>query len=157
MDMDVDNWLYKEDAKINEYHYEESIEDDSKKYDNIENNIEIASIKCKNIGPSLAKIMSIIIKEEPKTYWKLRKNNNLDNSKETIQPCYFTSKNNSKNVNNYSNNINYFQTIKNDIINLKTLSQDQLEYIKRLNKDENYEIIQIYNTVLEFMIKTHTI
>jgi hypothetical protein len=86
--------------------------------------------------------MGIIIKEQSEIIdWKPPSKSGLDNSEEIVPSMYFQNK-------NVVNDINFFNVIKNNIINYKTLSERQLEYIKNLNNEEKYELIEIYNKLI---------
>ena len=127
--------------KMMEY-YEESSEGDSgSDYEN-----DHHEFQCKNIDPALAKLMGIIIKEQSETTdWKPPSKSGLDNSEEIVPSMYFQNK-------NVVNDIDFFKIIKHNIINYKTLTDRQLEYIKNLNNAEKYELIEIYNKLISSTI-----
>ena len=116
------------------YDYEESSESE-------EEEEEIQGLQCKNIDPALAKLMGIIIEKQEVSDWKPPSKSGLDNSSEILSSTYFKNQ-------NIVNDIDFFTVIKDDIINYKTLSTRQLDYIKNLNNQEQFELIQIYNQVL---------
>ena len=49
-------------------------------------------------------------------------------------------------------NINYFEILKDDIRNLRPITNAQLNYIKTLNRDNLFEIIEISNDVIKILI-----
>jgi hypothetical protein len=102
-------------------------------------------LQCKNIDPALAKLMGIFI-EEQKTDWKPPLKSGLVNSSPIISSTYFYNQ-------PILGSIDFFKIIKDDIINYKKLTDKQLDYIKNLNNQEKYELIEIYNKVLETSIK----
>jgi len=125
----------------NKYDYAESASDDEsddEKYSSEEDE----EIQCKNIDPGLAKLMGIIIEEQRETDWKPPSKSGLENSDKIISSVYFTNKN------FIENDIDYFTVIKDNIINYKPLNEKQLEYIKNVNDEEKFELIQIYNTIM---------
>lgn len=98
-------------------------------------------LQCKNIDPALAKLMGIIIEKQELSDWKPPAKSGLDNSNEILSSTYFKNQ-------NIVNDIDFFTVIKDDILNYKTLTTRQLDYIKNLNNQEQFEIIQIYNQLL---------
>jgi len=102
---------------------------------------EYDEILCKNLDPALAKLMGIIIEEQKETDWKPPSKPGLDNSKEIISSFYLTNK---------ILDVDYFTIIKDNIINYKKLTDTQLEYIKNLNNEKKFELIQLYDNILEF-------
>jgi hypothetical protein len=100
-------------------------------------------LHCKNIDPVLARLMGIIIEEHKKIDWKPPSENGLNNSKEIISPEYFT-----RPAAAACFDIDYFDIIKSDILNYRQLSESQLEYIKKLNNEEKFELIEIYNQLV---------
>lgn len=99
-------------------------------------------LHCKNIDPALAKLMGIIIEENINTNnnvyeWVPPTFSGLSNSVEIIP----RKKENDENL--------MFNQIKDDVMSYRTLSPKQLEYIKNMNNDQKYEMIQIYNKTME--------
>jgi hypothetical protein len=87
--------------------------------------------------------MDIIIEEQHKvTDWIPPTHSGLDNSKEIISSSYFRNDNN-------INTIDFFQVIKDDILNNRTLTERQLNYIKNLDNEDKFELIEIYNKILD--------
>jgi hypothetical protein len=147
-------FFYKEDEKESECTYEEdsneedsgqedSNEEDSKSEysDDNDNQYKSEELQCKNIDPVLAKLMGIIIEEQKITNWEPPKKSGLDNSEEIISSIYFKNK-------NIITNIDFFQVIKDDIRNYKTLTHNQIEYIKNTTNEEKFELIEIYNKLI---------
>ena len=95
---------------------------------------EYEELHCKNLDPALAKLMGIMIEEQKETNWKPPAKSGLDNSERII------SISSSKSV-----DVDFFNTIKENIINYKKLTDKQLEYIKNLNNEQKFELIQLYN------------
>jgi len=130
----MDNFNFREENK-NEY--DESSESE---YGN--------DLYCKNIDPLLAKLMGIIIEEQNnnKIEWKPPSKSGLDNSEQIISSIYFKNKNS-------IDYIDFFKVIKDDILNYKTLTTKQLDYIKNLNNHEKFELIEIYNKLMDTTVK----
>ena len=132
------------ESKI-KYDYNDSSEDEDE-YDEEEyDDEEVNGLHCKNIDPALAKLMGIIIesqKSDEEIDWKPPSKCGLDNSKEIISSSYFQNK-------DMLDHIDFFKVIKEDIIGYRTLTSRQLDYIKNLNNDEKFELIEIYNKVLD--------
>jgi len=121
------------------YHNEESSESEDEEYNNDE-------LHCKNMDPALAKLMGIIMEEQNGLDWKPPSKSGLDNSDKIISSTYFTKK-------DLLHNVDYLNVIKDDILSYKTLSERQLEYIKNLNNEDKFEVIQTYNKVLDITTK----
>ena len=103
---------------------------------------EDGELHCKNIDPALAKLMGIIIEEKVNTHnnvheWVPPTFSGLSNSREIIP----RKKENDENA--------IFSQIKDDVMSYRTLSPRQLDYIKNMNNDQKYEMIQIYNKTME--------
>lgn len=108
------------DSSESEYDYEEK--DESQEF------------QCKNMDPALAKLMGIIIEEQKfATDWKPPSKSGLDNSEKIIS------------FNKVKEDSVYFEMIKDDISKYKKLSVKQLDYIKTLDNDKKFELIEIYN------------
>lgn len=123
--------------------YDESINYDTDDEEYSGSDIEIQNenddyvFSCKNIDPSLAKLMNMIIEETPKiNNWVPPKHSGLDNSEPIIR------KENS-----------YYDSIKRDIKYFRKLDNSQLNYIKNLDNERKFEIIQIYQECLEYVTK----
>lgn len=129
---------YREDEKPNDYLFDDSSESE-KESDQEE---EYGDIQCKNLDPALAKLMGIIIEEQKEIDWKPPLKSGLGNSKEIISSIYLKHP-------FLSNDIDYFAVIKHDILSYKTLTKDQIEYIKHLKNEDKFELIQIYNKLIE--------
>ena len=86
--------------------------------------------------------MGIIIEEQKEIDRKPPLKNGLDNSEKIISSIYL------KNKSFINNDIDYFKVIKDDILNHKFLNDKQLEYIKNLNNEDKFELIQIYNKMM---------
>ena len=109
------------------------------------------TILCKNINPSLAKLIGIDYVEDkqmPEKCWIPPTKSGLDNSDVIIPYMYFQK---NKIFNN--NNHDFFRIIKEDIVNYQKLSYYQLQYIKNLTNEALYEIIELYNEVLDSAIR----
>lgn len=137
------NHLHTENKNIKHY-YQESSESEYDESSESEYE-EKGELRCKNIDPSLAKLMGIIVEEQSKSDWKPPTKSGLDNSKEIISSTYLKNK-------NIMDDIDLFGIIKDDILNYKTLSIEQLEYIKNLNNEDKFELIQTYNKILDVTI-----
>lgn len=124
---------------LQENKYNDS-DSDSDSNDYSEEAIEDDELHCKNIDPGLAKLMGIIIEEKV----------NSQNVGEWIPPT-FSGLLNSTEIIPKKENI-MFNKIKEDVLCYKTLSPSQLEYIKNMNNDQKYEMIQIYNKTLEQLL-----
>jgi hypothetical protein len=97
-------------------------------------------LSCRNLDPYLAKLTGIVV-EEQKTDWKPPSKSGLDNSEKIMS--------NFRNSNScIPATIDYFSEIKNIIVDGKTLTNLQLDYIKTLDDEEKFELIRIYNQVL---------
>jgi hypothetical protein len=124
-------------------------EENKNEYDgSSESDYDEEELQCKNIDPLLAKLMGIIIEEQNnnKIEWKPPSKSGLDNSEQIISSIYFKNKNSIE-------DIDFFKVIKNDILNYKTLTTKQLDYIKNLNNDEKFELIEIYNKLMDTTVK----
>jgi hypothetical protein len=119
----------------NNFDYDESSESEYEEDDE--------EIKCKNLDPVLAKLMGLIIEEQKEIIWKPPMKPGLDNSEKIISSNY---------CKNSNLNIDFFKVIKDDIINYKKLTDRQLEYIKNLNNEEKFELIQLYDKMIEVTI-----
>jgi len=103
-------------------------------------------IQCKNIDSALAKLLGIIVQEhQPNTDWKPPTHSGLSNS-ERIIPSAVTF-----NPSQKENQV--FRKIKDDIVNYKNLSNEQLDYIRNTNEREKFEIIEIYNRLTRMQRK----
>ena len=49
--------------------------------------------------------------------------------------------------------IDYFEILKDDIRNIRPLTKDQLDFVKNLNLEEMFEIIEILNNVTKTLIQ----
>jgi hypothetical protein len=127
-----------ENKQTGDYDYDYDSEDSSES--NYETEPE--ELQCKNLDPALAKLMGIIIEEQKEINWRPPVKPGLDNSEKIISNDYL--KRNGLLVNDND----YFKVIKDNIVNYRTLSDKQLEYIKNLNNDQKFELIQIYNVIM---------
>ena len=135
-------------SKYIDTEYYESSEDSESDYDSEpkyreDREEEYEELTCKNLDPALAKLMGIIIEEQKESNWKPPSKSGLDNSERIISSNYFTNTNNNFDV-------DYFKTIKDNIINYKKLTEAQLEYIKKLNNEQKFELIQLYDRIMDF-------
>jgi len=131
---------YREDEKTNDYSSNDSSESESEQEE------EYGDIQCKNLDPALAKLMGILIEEQKEIDWKPPLKSGLDNSKEIVSSMYLKH-------NFLSNEIDYFTVIKDDILSYKTLTKQQIEYIKHLNNEDKFEVIQIYNKLIDITMQ----
>ena len=131
---------YREDEKTNDYSSNDSSESESEQEE------EYGDIQCKNLDPALAKLMGILIEEQKEIDWKPPLKSGLDNSKEIVSSMYLKH-------NFLSNEIDYFTVIKDDILSYKTLTKQQIEYIKHLNNEDKIEVIQIYNKLIDITMQ----
>jgi hypothetical protein len=131
---------YREDEKTNDYFSNDSSESESEQEE------EYGDIQCKNLDPALAKLMGILIEEQKEIDWKPPLKSGLDNSKEIVSSMYLKH-------NFLSNEIDYFTVIKDDILSYKTLTKQQIEYIKHLNNEDKFEVIQIYNKLIDITMQ----
>jgi hypothetical protein len=104
-----------------------------------------------NVNNTLAKILNIPeIKHDEPCRWEPPKENGLRNSISII-PGYY----NHARIDYF--NLNYFEIIKDDIRNMRTLNNYQMDYIKQLSSHEKNELIEIFNQCLsainELLIK----
>ena len=121
-----------------------SAEDDDSEFEE-SNSVESDSgeLMCRNIDPSLARLMGIIIEEQKQEIpWKPPEKPGLDNS-DGISYSYCL-----KNFMGMAE-IDFFKKIKDDIRNYQKLSDRQLDYIKDLNNSDKFELIEIYNEILQ--------
>lgn len=117
---------------------QESKYNDSESDSEENNEDEDNELHCKNIDPALAKLMGIIIEEKANT-----------NNYCVWVPPTFSGLSNSVEIIPRKKENDLFAQIKDDIISYRTLSSRQLEYIKNMNSDQKYEMIQIYNKTME--------
>lgn len=114
--------MYSDDTESEEGEcYESDNEDDNE-------------IMCTNMDPQLAKLLGITLdteesQEESQTKW--------------TPPSTFGLSNSNRIINDRSNEI--FEEIKTCVLMKQTLNDEQLDYIKHIDKDKLYEIIFIYN------------
>ena len=126
----MNHLYYSSDNKERESDYEYSSESENE----YEEKYDIQEFQCKNMDPALAKIMGIIIEEQKfKTDWKPPSKSGLDNSEKIIS------------FNSNMKEADFFELIKDDITKYKRLSDKQLDYIKTLDNDKKFELIEIYN------------
>jgi hypothetical protein len=141
------NYLFKDESKYEEDYENDSdseyYESESEYYDDDESKNEEKDdvLLCKNIDPNLAKLMGIIIEEQKVIDWKPPEKNGLDNSNEIVSSYHFKN-------NNGLANLDFFSVIKDTIENFRMLNELQLEYIKNLNNEEKFELIKIYNKII---------
>ena len=133
----------------NKYDYKENESTESEYEDESESESESEGLRCKNMDPALAKLMGIIIEsQQEETDWIPPSKSGLDNSKEIISCNYFKNR-------ETLDDIDFFKVIKDDIINYKTLTDRQLHYIKNINNEEKFELIEIYNKLLAGTVHRH--
>ena len=135
----MNSMFFRNKQEYSDDEYDES--DDSDESDESDES-DSGELRCRNIDPALAKLMGIIIEEQKQdTIWKPPEKSGLDNS-EGISYSYCSK--------NYMGmvEIDFFKKIKDDIHNYRNLSVRQLDYIKDLNNDEKFELIEIYNKIL---------
>jgi hypothetical protein len=108
---------------------------------------EIEELHCKNLDPALAKLMGIQIEEQKTTDWIPPSKSGLDNSKEIIPSNYFKNNNKGFKSDLIEDDFDYFQIIKENILNYKPLTQKQLEYIKKQSNEHKFELIELYNSI----------
>jgi hypothetical protein len=121
---------------------EYSAEDDDSEFAESKSS-DSGELMCRNIDPVLARLMGIIIEEQKQEItWKPPEKPGLDNS-EGISYSYC--------LKNYMGmaEIDFFKKIKHDIRNYQKLSDRQLDYIKDLNNHDKFELIEIYNEILQ--------
>ena len=127
--------------KKDEYSNDEESNDSENEsnYESSEIDEETDILHCKNIDPRLAKLMGLLIEEQLEVIdWKPPTKSGLDNSEVIFSYNHLNSK--------YREN---FNEIKEDILHHRTLTEKQLEHIKTLNNEEKFELIKIYNKLLE--------
>jgi hypothetical protein len=107
-------------------------------YDSGESSEE--EIQCRNMDPALAKLLGIIVEEQKETDWKPPEKPGLENSREIVSALYFQDK---------PLDIDYFAILKDCIANHKKLTDRQLDYVKNLGHEEKYELLQLYNRMLD--------
>lgn len=134
------NTNYRQMDHDDDYDYEESSESD---YDDDDENEEL---QCKNLDPALAKLMGIIIEEQKVTDWNPPLKPGLDNSKEIVSSGYLKT-------NSILKDLDEFKIIKDQIVNFRKLTDKQLDYIKNLNNEQKFELIQIYNKVIDSTVE----
>jgi hypothetical protein len=95
---------------------------------------------CKNINPSLKRELGLPETElDDECDWTPPSTHGLGNSERIIPEEYLD-------INRPLSNLNFFETIKIDVRNIKPLSKFQLNYIStHLSKENIIELIQIYN------------
>jgi len=121
---------------------EYSEEDDDSEFEESKSS-DSGELMCRNIDPALARLMGIIIEEQKQEItWKPPEKPGLDNS-DGISYSYC--------LKNYMGmaEIDFFKKIKDDIRNYQKLSDRQLDYIKDLNNHDKFELIEIYNEILQ--------
>jgi len=105
----------------------------------------------KNINPSLEKELGLKRLDNYKfileNNWKPPKLYGLENSERIIPEHYFEH-----NSNNFKE-IDMFYELTKDVRNLKSLSKIQLDYIKTLKKEQIIELLEIYNSCFESIVK----
>ena len=109
------------------------------------------TITCKNLDPELAKLIGIIVEEQKNIDWTPPAKSGLENSTpiyvsyESCNSMYFKP---IRAESTQRREDDHFTIIKRDILDYKTLSNEQLEYIKNLNNENKFELIQIYNKLI---------
>lgn len=121
-----------------------SAEDDDSEFEESKSvESDSGELMCRNIDPALARLMGIIIEEQKQEIpWKPPDKPGLDNS-DDISYSYCL-----KNFMGMAE-IDFFKKIKDDIRNYQKLSDRQLDYIKDLNNSDKFELIEIYNEILQ--------
>lgn len=131
----------------------DSVDDFQYNYDTMFNNSSCSNntIMCKNMDPSLKKILGIIdeYESQEKIDWVAPSKSGLENS-EPIIPKYFTKYKNTELPELIT--INYYQIIKDDIRNYRKLNTYQIEYIKKLEHEKKNELFDIYNRCISSLI-----
>jgi hypothetical protein len=95
-----------------------------------------------NVNNTLATILEIPEMKHDESYtWEPPKENGLRNSISII-PGYYNHP-----QTDYFN-LDYFEIIKDDIRNMRTLNKYQIDYIKNLSSDQKNELIEIFNHCL---------
>ena len=126
--------FYTNENKEEESEYEYSTEGEYEDEDDNED------FQCKNMDPALARLMGIIIEEQKiKTDWKPPSKSGLDNSEKIVSFATHL-----KDKGTIKDN-DFFEMIKDDIKHYNTLTDKQLDYIKGLDSDKKFELIEIYN------------
>ena len=114
------------DDEYNQYY--ETDEDDD---DNDDEN----EIMCTNMDPQLAKILGLHVEIE------------LSDDKWT-PPTTHGLNNSDRIINDLNNKNNLFEEIKKRIVTKQNLNDEQLNYIKTIDKDKLCEIINTYNNMV---------
>ena len=104
-------------------------------------------LHCKNINSPLTKLMGYTEECIEEIDWKPPIKHGLNNSKKIIPTLYFKNKSDIQ-------DIDFSRVIKDDIINYKKLTYNQLEYIKKMSNEEKFELIELYNKVLDVIIQS---
>jgi len=107
-------------------------------------NDHLSEIQCKNISSNLAKEIGMIINNSTPAsikMWIPPTKSGLENSTRIIPHYYLTNKNLKGNI----LEIDYFDMIRDDILNLRALSNDQMKYIENLSEEEKMELIGYFN------------
>ena len=90
-------------------------------------------IKCTNMDPQLAKILGLHVEIElSDNKWKPPITHGLNNSDRIIN----------------DRNNNLFEEIKKRVVMKESLNEEQLNYIKTIDKDKLCEIINTYNNMM---------
>ena len=79
--------------------------------------------------------------------WSPPKQHGLQNSRQIIHPWFIN------NVILRGEPINYLEILKDDIRNFRPLDKIQLDYLKKLEKEDLLDIIQIYNAVTQSLLQ----
>jgi hypothetical protein len=99
-----------------------------------------------NVNNTLAKILEIPeMKHDELSTWEPPKENGLRNSISII-PGYYNHYQTDYQTDYF--NLDYFEIIKDDIRNMRTLNKYQIDYIKNLSSDQKNELIEIFNQCL---------
>lgn len=97
-----------------------------------------------NVNKPLAKILKIpafIPDDDTLSDWKPPEEHGLNNNQYIIPVYYHNSRTNSITM-------DYYEMIKDDIRNMRTLNKHQLEYIKTLYDDKKNELFDIFNSCI---------
>jgi len=133
--------------RMNRFYYESESESESEsEYES--DDYDDDTIRCKNLDPALAKLMGMIVEEQKNIDWTPPAKSGLDNSKEIVSSMHFKPIRVEKSQSRGDNDVDHFTIIKRDILDYKTLSKEQLEYIQNLNNEDKFELIQIYNKLI---------
>lgn len=112
---------------------------ESEYYDSSDELDENNEICCKNLDPSLARMMGIFV-EEQKSDWKPPSFSGLHNSERIVKL--------------QEEKEDIFEIIKSKISNYDKLSNDELDIMTQFSPSQKLELVKVYNDIVNSLLTT---